>query len=97
MAFKKVTTSVPTSEEVSYDGEILENGIVQVRKCTIKKDVDGNIIGKAYHRHCIEPGQDYSNESQEVKDICAVEHTPKKISDRAAFMLAQELARKETS
>tara|TARA_R110000823_G_scaffold309134_1_gene433172 strand:+ start:281 stop:562 length:282 start_codon:yes stop_codon:yes gene_type:complete len=90
MAFKKILKSIPASEEVSYDGEILENGIVQVRKCTIKKDAEGNVLSKSYHRHCIEPGQDYSNEPAEVQAECQREHTVEKVNARAAFILEQQ-------
>ena len=90
MAFKKILKSIPASEEVSYDGEILENGIVQVRKCTIKKDGEGNVLSKSYHRHCIEPGQDYSNEPAEVQAECQREHTVEKVNARAAFILEQQ-------
>ena len=91
MTFKKIVEQTPASTEVYYGGEILPNGIVQVRKCTIEKDADGNIISKSFHRHCIEPGDDYSNEPQEVKDVCAVEHTQEKIDARIAFKAEQEV------
>ncbi len=90
MTFKRIEEVTVASTEVSYGGEILIDGTVQVRKCTISKDAGGKEISKKLHRHVLHPGDDYSKEPQEVKDVCAVEHTPAKISDRAAFVLAQK-------
>ena len=90
MPFKKIEEVTVASTEVSYDGEILPDGTVQVRKCTIEKDADGNQISKKFHRHVLHPGDDYSNEPQEVKDVCQREHTVEKINARAAFVAAQE-------
>lgn len=92
MTFTKIEEKQVASTEVSYGGEILPDGTVQVRKCTIEKDADGNQISKTFHRHVLHPGDDYSNEPQEVKDVCTVEHTPQRISDREAFVLAQKEA-----
>jgi len=78
------------SEEISYDGEILEDGTVQIRKSTISKDAEGNVIGKKYHRHVCHPGDDYNHESEEVQAICKKEHTPERIQARKDFKAAQE-------
>jgi hypothetical protein len=58
---------------------------VQVRTDTIimRDDVE---ISRSYHRHVIEPGQDYSSEDAGVQAICAVVHTPEII---AAFAASQ--------
>ena len=58
---------------------------VQVRTDTIimRDDVE---ISRSYHRHVIEPGQDYSSEDAGVRAICAVVHTPEII---AAFAASQ--------
>jgi len=90
MTFHKQVEITIASTEISYDGEILPDGTVQVRKCMITKDAEGNVIGKKYHRHVIHPGDDYSHESQEVKDICQREHTAEKIQARKDFVAAQE-------
>ena len=47
---------------------------VQVRTCT-KVLEDGVELSSGYHRHVIVAGQDYSNESAEVRAICAAVHT----------------------
>ena len=88
--FIKIEEKEVASTEIVYGGEILPDGTVQVRKCTISKDVDGNQIGKAYHRHVIHPGDDYSNEPAEVQIECQREHTIDKINARAAFLEEQE-------
>ena len=59
--------------------EIVENGIVQVRQAT-KILEDGNELSKSYHRWTIAPGQDYSDQPDNVKAICAVAHTPAAIA-----------------
>ncbi len=41
--------------------EVVENGTVQVREATIITD-NGNQISRTFHRWCIAPGEDYSNQ-----------------------------------
>ena len=62
---------------------------VQVRTATIIKR-DGVEISRAYHRHVIEPGQDYSNESAEVQAICTAVHTQAVKDAYAAHLAAQD-------
>ena len=90
MAFKKIEEVQIASTEIVHDGEILPDGTVQVRKRTISKDAQGNIIKTENHRHVCHPGDNYDNEPQEVKDICQREHTPEKIQARKDFVAAQE-------
>jgi hypothetical protein len=66
--------------------EIVENGTVQVRQATIITE-DGNQISRTYHRWCIVPSQDYSDQEQQVQNICRVAHTPEVI---AAYQAQQE-------
>jgi hypothetical protein len=66
--------------------EVVENGTVQVREATIITD-NGNQISRTFHRWCIAPGEDYSNQEQQVQDICKVTHTPEVI---AAYKAQQE-------
>lgn len=66
--------------------EIVENGIVQVRRATIITD-NGNQVSRTYHRWCITPGEDYSNQEQKVQDICKVAHTEEVIN---AYKAQQE-------
>ena len=68
---------MPTKTEIDRI-EVVENGTVQVRQATIITD-NGNQVSRAYHRWCITPGEDYSNQEQQVQDICRVTHTPEVI------------------
>ena len=92
MAFQRINRLEikGVSEEISYDGEILADGTVQVRKCTIEKDAAGNEIGCMYHRHVLHPGDDYSKEPEEVQVECRREHTPEKVQARKDFRAAQK-------
>jgi hypothetical protein len=55
--------------------EVVENGIVQVREATrILKD--GEQIAQTFHRWTIAPGQDISDQPDNVKAICQATHTP---------------------
>ena len=66
--------------------EVVENGTVQVRQATIITE-DGNQLSRTFHRWCIVPSQDYSDQEQQVQDICKVTHTPEVI---AAYQAQQE-------
>jgi hypothetical protein len=59
--------------------EVLENGCVQVRTLTAVME-DGVQIGGTFHRHVVTPGQDYSQECERVKAICAATHTSEVIA-----------------
>lgn len=60
--------------------EVTADGVVQVRTTTLIVE-DSVELTKTYHRHCVAPGQDFSGEEKMVQDICAVVHTPEKISE----------------
>ena len=92
MAFQRINRLEikGVSEEISYDGEILVDGTVQVCKCTITKDAEGNVIGKNYHRHVCHPGDDYSHEPEELQAICKKEHTAELIQARKELVAARE-------
>ena len=78
-----------TKEQVIDKIEIIENGVVQIRQAT-KILEDGNELSKSYHRWTIAPGQDYSDQPDNVKAICAVAHTPAVI---ATYEAQQEASR----
>ena len=59
--------------------EILEYGAVQVRTAT-RIIEDGITLSTSYHRHVIQPGEDYSQEDTKVQAICSVTHTPEAIA-----------------
>ena len=66
--------------------EVVENGTVQVRTATRIME-DGKILSQSFHRHCVTPGQDYSQEDAKVQALCAAVHTPECI---AAYQAAQQ-------
>jgi hypothetical protein len=66
-------------QQVNDKIEIINGQHVQVRCATIIER-DGVEISRTFHRHVIAPGQDYSNESAEVKAICSVVHTDETIA-----------------
>jgi hypothetical protein len=63
-----------TKEVVIDKIEVTENGVVQVRQAT-RIIEDGNQLSQSYHRWTIAPGQDYSDQADNVKAICQVAHT----------------------
>ena len=56
------------TKEKKHQVEITEDGVIQVRETTYIIE-DGKEIAKTYHRKCIEPESDVTNEIQIVKDI----------------------------
>lgn len=75
-------------KEESQDCQVLEDGQVQVRTITRVFENDSGVdvlLGKSYHRKVIPPGKNPSKESQVIRDICAVVHTPLVV---ATFLVA---------
>jgi len=70
--------------------EIIENGTVQVRQATIITE-DGKQISRTFHRWCIVPGQDYSDQESQVQNICKVTHTPEVIAAYEAQLETNKL------
>lgn len=59
---------------------------VQARTATVIER-DGVELTRSYHRHVIQAGDDYSNETAEVQAVCAAVHTTDVV---AAQQAAQE-------
>jgi len=57
---------------------------VHVRTATVIKE-DGIELSRAFHRHVIVAGDDYSAESAEVQAICAAVHTDAVIAAKTAW------------
>ena len=51
---------------------------IQVRVATNIVE-DGNIISSSYHRHVVSPGDDLTNQSDDVRAIAELLHTPELI------------------
>lgn len=69
--------------------EVVKNNVVQIREATIivKDDVE---IAKTFHRWCIAPSEDYSNQEQKVQDVCAAVHTEEAIVAYKLFLKENE-------
>jgi hypothetical protein len=68
--------------------EVVSNGTVQVRTSTVVTEGE-KVIGQSFHRHVVAPGNDYSNEEEKVRAICAATHTPEVIEAYKAASAAQ--------
>lgn len=64
--------------------EVTEANVVQVRTSTRIME-DGVQLSETYHRHCIAPGQGYSQEDARVQAICVAVHTPEAIAQYQAI------------
>jgi hypothetical protein len=69
--------------------EIVANGVVQVREATVIIK-DGIEVAKTFHRWCIAPSEDYSDQEQKVQDICKVAHTEEAIAAYQALLEASK-------
>ena len=72
-----------------YRYEILENGVIQLRRSDIISE-DGVDIATSYDRRIIAPGDDVLNESQEIQDLAAVVHTQARIDSYQAALAAEQ-------
>lgn len=59
--------------------EVLESGIIQVRRADIVER-DGVEIAKSYHRWTLTPGQDLTGQEQRVADVAKAVWTAEVIS-----------------
>jgi len=67
------------TERIEYKVEVIPPySVLQVRKAEIVVK-DGVDLATAYHRHVCNPGDDVSNEPEEVKAIAGVLWTPEVI------------------
>ena len=62
---------------------------VQVRTAT-RVIEDGNVLSSSFHRHVVAPGDDTTNETQEVQDVCTAVHTQAVIDAYQAHLAAQQ-------
>lgn len=69
------------SENTKIDKiEIVESGVVIVREVTtIEKD--GVVMAQNFHRTSFVPGQDISNQSDQIKSLCETVWTPEVIAN----------------
>ena len=79
-----------TKETVEDKIEVVDCGgwkMVQVRTATVIKD-DGVEISRSFHRHTVNPEDDWSSASAEVKAICDAMHTDSAKTAYKAHMAA---------
>jgi len=76
-------------KKITFDQNITEDGHIQVRRIT-RIIEDGVEISKQYHRHVVNPGDDFTNEDGRTKKIAQVVHTAKVIKDYKDKMKEQE-------
>lgn len=69
--------------------EVVENGCVQVRAKTNIME-NGKQISSTFHRHIVEPGDDFSGECDKVKVICAAVHTAEVVAAYQAALAEQQ-------
>ena len=69
--------------------ETIENGCVQVRTATRIVE-NGQIISQTFHRHVVNPGDDYSQEDDRVKAICAAIQTSEVVAQYQAQLEANK-------
>lgn len=68
---------------------INENGYVMIREATRVID-NGSIIAQTYHRSSLSPGQDISNQPDNVQAICRAVWTPEIIQAHQDSLLKVE-------
>lgn len=70
--------------------EILPNQTIQIRTTTVVEE-DGVELARNHHRHVVHPGDDVSNEPQEVQDIANALWTAEVIAAYQASISNSEL------
>jgi hypothetical protein len=78
-----------TKTEVVDKIEVLENGTIQVR-CATRIDEDGTVLSSSFHRHCLSPNDDLTDQDPKVVAIATAVWTPEVVSVYEAQMAAQE-------
>lgn len=74
-----------TEQSVIDSINVTATGILEIRRAD-KIFRDGTEISKTYHRHCLTPGSDLSNEDQRVVDVATAVWTPEIV---AAYQASQ--------
>ena len=78
-------------KEVSEDRiEVDQLGCVNVRTATSVYQGD-QLVARSLHRHVITPGEDFSAESDKVKEICATAHTDEAIASYKLAIAPKEI------
>ena len=77
------------TKRLEYKEEILPNQVIQIRTTTIIEE-DGVELARNHHRHTVSPGDDVTDEVQEVQNIAAALWTADVISAYQASIAKDE-------
>jgi len=69
--------------------EVLENGTIQVR-CATRIDEDGTVLSSSFHRHCLSPNDDLTDQDSKVVAIANATWTAEVVSAYEAQMAEAE-------
>jgi len=78
-----------TKENVVDKIETLENGTIQVRTATRVLE-DGAVLSSSFHRHCLTPGQDLTDQDPKVVAIANAVWTDEVKTAYEAMIAEQE-------
>ena len=78
-----------TKQTVIDQIEVTENNTIQVRAATRIME-DGVQLSQTYHRHCLSPGDDLSDQDAKVVAIAKAAWTPEVIAAHQARMAASK-------
>jgi len=78
-----------TKENVVDKIETLENGTIQVRTATRVLE-DGAVLSSSFHRHCLTPGQDLTDQDPKVVAIANAVWTDEVVTAYNDMIAAQE-------
>lgn len=77
------------SKRNEFKIEILEDGTIQVRRADIFLEDDVE-IAKSYHRYSFNPGDNVSDQTTRIQNVCAVVWTQDVIDTYIATQAAQD-------
>jgi len=67
------------TKRIELKEEILPNQVIQIRTTTVVEE-DGVELARSHHRHVVVPGQDLTEEPNEVQVIAAALWTPEVVA-----------------
>lgn len=74
------------TERKEYKLEIVPPyAVIMCREANIVEK-DGEEVGRTYHRHVLNPGDDLTNECEEAKKVAAALWTPQLLADYQAYI-----------
>lgn len=76
------------TKEESFEVTVYADGQLGVKKITSIYE-DGVVISSQNHRHVVDVGGDVSAESEVVREIAGLIHTPARLAARNAFKESQ--------